>query len=173
MMRWYVIRSKHRNEDFLLRQLQGREMEVYYPCICANSPNLHARKSKPYFPGYLFVHTDLDAVGISSVQWTPGSIGLVSFGGEPAWISDGILQGLRERVDQINLSGWESWKNLKSGDEIAIHSGPFAGYHGIFSSYLSDHERVIVFLKFIRNQQVRVELQAGQIASIKHPLVRT
>jgi transcription antitermination factor NusG len=168
MMRWYVIRSKHRNEDFLLRQLQGREMEAYFPCIRQHSSSPSTRKVKPYFPGYLFVHTDLDKVGISSVQWIPGAIGLVSFGGEPAWVSDGILQGIRERVDQVNISGLEAWQNLKSGDDIVIHTGPFAGYRGIFSSYLSDRERVIVFLKFVRDQQVRVELPVGQIKSIKH-----
>ena len=168
MLRWYVIRSKHRNEDFLLRQLQGRELEAYFPCIRVNSAGPHARKVKPYFPGYLFVHTDLDLVGISSVQWIPGAIGLVSFGGEPSWVSDVVLQVIRERVDEIDLFGWESWQNLKSGDDIAIHSGPFAGYRGIFSSYLSDRERVLVFLKFVRDQQVRVELPLGQIKSIEH-----
>jgi transcription antitermination factor NusG len=114
------------------------------------------------------VHTDLDVVGISGVQWTPGAIGLVCFGGEPAWVSDGILQGIRERVDQLNLAGWEAWQKLKLGDEVAIHSGPFAGYRGIFSSYLSDRDRVIVFLKFVRDQQVRIELPVGQVTSIKH-----
>lgn len=168
MIRWYVIRSKHRNEDFLRRQLNGREMEAYYPCICVKTKSLRTRKVKPYFPGYLFVQTDLERVGISGVQWIPGAIGLVSFGGEPAWISDGILQGIRERVDQINISGVEAWRNLKPGDEVAIQSGPFSGYHGIFSSYLSDQERVIVFLKLLRDQQVRVELREGQVASMKH-----
>jgi len=143
-------------------------MEAYFPCLRVNSVSPHARKVKPYFPGYLFVHTDLDMVGISGVQWVPGAIGLVSFGGEPAWVSDGILQSIRERVEQINLAGWESWQKLKSGDEIAIHSGPFTGYRGIFSSYLSDRERVVVFLKFVRDQQARVELPVGQVTSIKH-----
>jgi transcription antitermination factor NusG len=115
----------------------------------------------------LFLHADLDAVGMSTVQWIPGAMGLVCFGGEAAWVSDGILQAIRERVDQINISGKEAWQNLKPGDDISIHSGPFAGYRGIFSSYLSDRDRVIVFLKFVRDQQVRVELPVGQITSIK------
>jgi transcriptional antiterminator RfaH len=170
VLRWHVIRSKHRNEHLLCQQLLSREIEAYYPCIRLQSNNLHARKIKPYFPGYMFVHTDLDVVGKSSVQWIPGAVGLVCFGGEAAWVADGILQGIRERVDEINLSGWECWQNLKPGDDISIHSGLFAGYRGIFSSYLSDRERVIVFLKFVRDQQVRVELPAGQVTSIKKHL---
>jgi transcription antitermination factor NusG len=78
------------------------------------------------------------------------------------------LAGIRERVDQENISGVEAWQNMKPGDGIALHSGHFTGYRGIFSAYLSDRERVIVFLKFVRNQQVRVELPVGQIKSIKH-----
>ncbi len=167
MERWHVVRSKHRNEDLLCQQLQSRDIEVYYPCIRVHSPNPHTRKIRPYFPGYLFVHADLDAVGVSTVQWVPGAAGLVCFGGEAAWVSDGILQAIRERVDQVNISGVEAWQNLKPGEDVAIHSGPFAGYRGIFSSYLSDRERVIVFLKFVRDQQVRIELPVGQIRSTK------
>jgi transcriptional antiterminator RfaH len=167
MMRWYVIRSKHQNEDLLWQQLRSRGVEVYYPCIHTQFVKSRARKIKPYFPSYLFVHVDMDAVGTSTLQWIPGATGLVCFGGEPAWVSDGILQAIRGRVDQINMAGKETSQNLKSGDDIVIHSGPFAGYKGIFDSYLSDHERVMVFLKFIQNQQVRVKLPVDQIASKK------
>ncbi len=167
MMRWYVIQAKPKKEELVYEQLGIHKIEASYPCVRARPVNPHTHKNKPYFPGYLFVHVDLDRVGQSILQWIPGAIGLVSFGGEPAWISDGILQTIRERVDQINAAGGEALRTLKMGDDVAIHSGPFAGYRGIFASYLSDRERATIFLKFIRDQQVRVDLPVSQISVIK------
>jgi transcriptional antiterminator RfaH len=162
MMRWYVIQSKPQKEQLVYQQLGIHEIEASYPCIRVRPVNPHARRLKPYFPGYLFVHADLHTVGVSMLQWIPGAIGLVCFGGEPAWVSDVMLQAIHERVDQINSADAEALQGLKAGDDIAIHSGLFAGYRGIFASYLSDRERAIVFLKFIREQQTRVDLPVSQ-----------
>lgn len=164
MIRWYVMHSKHRNEGLLWQQLCSRSLEVYYPCICTRSTKPRTRKVKPYFPGYLFVHTDLELVGASTLQWLPGAIGLIRYGSEPAYISNEILNALRARVNQINTTRKPLLQDMKTGEEIEVHSGPFAGYRGIFDSYISDRERVAVFLQFIRDQQVRVELPVGQIA---------
>jgi transcriptional antiterminator RfaH len=125
--------------------------------------NSQRQTTKPYFPGYLFVHVDLNVVSESSLRWIPGEIGLVCFGGEPAYVSDAILHAIRTHVDEINAEGGERLQNLKNGDPIAIHSGPFAGYQGIFDTYLSDYKRATILLKFIRDQQIRVDLPVGQI----------
>jgi transcriptional antiterminator RfaH len=122
---------------------------------------------KPYFPGYLFVHVDLNFTNMSDLQWIPGAGGLVCFGNEPAWVSDGVLQVIRIRVDQLNSMNIDERKALKAGDGVTIHAGPLAGYRGIFASYLSDRERVLVFLDFVRDQQLRVELPVEQISSEK------
>jgi len=167
MIRWYVIRSKYRNDDLLWQQLLSRSIEVYLPCIRVQTAKSRTPKIKPYFPGYLFVHIDLDTIGTSTLKWIPGAIGLVCFGGEPAYVSDGLLQIIQDRIEQINTVEGELSRNLKPGDGIEIHSGPFAGYRGIFNSYLSDRERVTVFLKFIRDQQIRVELPVEQIKLTK------
>jgi transcriptional antiterminator RfaH len=164
MIRWYVIHSKYRNEGLLWQQFCSRGIEAYYPCTCTEPVKPRTRRVKPYFPGYLFIHADLEIVGTSTLQWIPGAVGLVHFGSEPAFVSEEILNAIRGRVNEINKARTLVLKDLKTGEEIAVHSGPFAGYHGIFDSYISDRERVTVFLRFIRDQQVRVELPAEQIA---------
>jgi transcription antitermination factor NusG len=168
MMRWYVIRSKYRNEDLLCHQLHCRNIEVYYPYTYNQRSKYRTPRIKPYFPGYLFVHVDLLDVGISDLQWIPGASGLICFDGEPAWISDSMIQSIHAQVDRLNFMHENELKTLHAGDELTIHSGPFAGYRGIFSSYLSDRERVEIFLQFVRDQQVRVELPVGQIKVLKH-----
>ena len=78
------------------------------------------------------------------LQWIPGSLGLVSFGGEPACVPDGLLQRIRHRVDEINSVGNKMLESLKPGDGVVIHSGPFAGYDAIFCSRLRDSDTVQV-----------------------------
>lgn len=162
-LHWHVIRSKYRNEPLLWQQLRSRGIEVYYPHVSAETAPLHTPRTRPYFPGYMFIHIDLDALGRSMLQWMPGALGLVYVGGEPAYISDGILQGIRERVDRVSSLLAGPLRGLKAGEEIEIYTGPFTGYRGIFGFRLSGQERAAVFLKFIRDQQVRVELPISQI----------
>jgi transcriptional antiterminator RfaH len=169
MMRWYVMQSKPQKEELVYGQLGIHEIEASYPYVRAKPSAPQTRRRKPYFPGYLFVHVDLEQTGTSALQWIPGAIGLVCFGGEPAWVPDGMLHAIHEHVNQINSADAEALQGLKAGDDIAIHSGPFAGYRGIFSSYLSDRERAMVFLKFIRAQQTRVDLPVSQFSVLKQP----
>lgn len=87
--RWYVVRSKPRKEEFLAEQMQMRKMEIFDPRIRVQTVNPRARKIKSYFPGYVFVHLDLEKTGTFSMQYIPGATGLVSFGGEAADVPGG------------------------------------------------------------------------------------
>jgi transcription antitermination factor NusG len=163
MMRWYVLRSKYRNEDLLWKQLCNGNIEVYYPRLLPCRLNSKRKTTKLYFPGYLFINVDLTVVSQSSLLWSPGEIGLVCLEGEPAHVSDAVLHAIREHVGEINAEGGERFQNLKHGDQVAIQSGPFAGHHGIFDTYLSGYKRATILLKLIRDQQVRVDLPVRQI----------
>jgi len=163
MIRWYVLRSKLHKESFLYDQLCLREIEAYYPYLRVKPVNPRSRNIKPYFPGYLFVHVDLDKVGLPNLQWLPGGSGLVKYGIEPAFIPDVVLHAIRRKVDQINLSVDVNLNNIKPGDPIEIKSGHFTGYHGIFDAYLSGNDRVRILLKMLQDREVCVELSGDQI----------
>ncbi len=162
MLHWYVVHSKPRKEAWLLNQFTVLQIEAYYPCYVEHG-NSYQHKPKPYFPGYLFINVDLASTGTSVVQWIPGSQGLVSFGGEPAWVPDLLIQKIRCHLDEINKETGQILESLRPMDKVAIQSGPFAGYSGIFDSYLCDHERVRVFLQFMQDHQILVELPVEQI----------
>ena len=161
--RWYVIRSKPRKEDFLGEQLLIRKIEAYCPRVRVQTVNPRARKTKPYFPGYIFVHLNLENFNLSTLQWMPGAISLVSFGGEPAFVPDSLIQAIRKRVDEINDVGGELLEELKPGDIVDIQSGPFAGYEAIFDARLSGNERVRVLLKMMSDRKLPAEISVGQI----------
>jgi transcription antitermination factor NusG len=161
--RWYVVRSKPCKEEFLAEQLELRRIEVYNPRIRVQTVNPRARKIKPYFPGYVFVHLDLEKAGTFSMQFIPGTAGLITFGGEAADVPDGLIHAIQQRVDEINNAGGELFDVLKIGATVVIHSGPFAGYEAIFDARLPGSDRVRVLLKLLKNRQMQVDLPAGQI----------
>lgn len=167
MMQWYVLQSKPQKESFLNEQLCLRQIETYYPHVKVNPANSRSRKSKPYFPGYLFIQVDLDAVGFSKLQWLPGVQRVVSFGGEPATISDALVQSMRRRIDGNDLVDDGMIQKIKHGDTVSIHCGPFAGYRAIFDSHLKGNERVRVLLEMLQDRQVCVELSGSEIERIQ------
>jgi transcription antitermination factor NusG len=162
-LRWYALRSKPRKEEFLAEQLVLRKIETFNPRIRVQTVNPRARKVRSYFPGYLFLHLDLEKSGTASMQYIPGSAGLVQFGGEAANVPDGLIHAIRARVDEINAAGGELFESLKRGEVVVIHSGPFAGYEAIFDARLPGMERVRVLLKLLKARQMPVDLPVGQI----------
>jgi len=161
--RWYVIRSKPRQEEFLAEQLQIRKVEIFNPRIRVQVVNPRASKIKSFFPGYLFANLDLENTSKVSVRYIPGVASLVSFGGEAAQVPDGLIHAIQLRVAEINNAGGELFAALKMGETVRIHSGPFAGYEAVFDARLPGSDRVRVLLKLLKNRQLPVDLPAGQI----------
>lgn len=161
---WYALRSKPRKEEVVWRLLKTQGFEVFYPRLRVQPVNPRSRKVRPYFPGYMFVQVDVEAVGLSTFQWMPHALGLVTFGDEPAIVPDNLVYAIQKRVDEIAAAGGELFDGLKRGDEILISAGPFAGYEAIFDVRLPGSERVRVLLQLLNSQrQVPIELDAGQI----------
>src|SRR6266498_4085718 len=158
---WYVLRSKPNKENLLWEQLSIRKVETFCPQIRVQTVNPRARKLKAYFPGYVFVHVDLDEVGLSILQWMPGAIGFVSYDNQPSMVPDALIHAIKKRVDEINASGGELFDGLKQGDLVEIRSGPFAGYEAIFDARLAGSERVRILLKLLQGKSAKMEVPAG------------
>ncbi len=161
---WYALRCKPRKEDLVYQQVVNQEITVYYPRLRVNPINPRSKKIKPYFPGYMFVRVDLDQLGLSFFQWMPHTHGLVSFGDEPAIVSEHLIAAIQKRVNDVAIAGGELFIGLKQGDSVWIREGPFAGYEAIFDAQLPGKERVRVLLKLLNEQRhVPLELNAGAL----------
>ena len=158
---WYVLHSKPNKESFLFAQLRHRDIEAFYPRLQVEPVNPRSRKVRPFFPGYLFVHVDLDETPLSSLAWVPGVRRLVSFDDEPAIVPEEVITGIRKNVQRINQAQADKKKQgLKHGDPVTILDGPFEGYQAIFDTALEGSERVRLLIKFIRDKQIRVQVPA-------------
>ncbi len=166
-LQWYALRSKPNKELALWRELSARGWECFYPQLHVHPVNPRSRKIRPYFPGYLFLQTDIERVGISTIQWIPFSSGLVSFDGLPAMVPENLIHAIRRHVDQINAAGGEQFVDLKKGETVVIQGGPFDGYEAVFDTRLAGTERVRVLLKLLRARQMNVELPAAQIQRLR------
>src|SRR5687768_13898413 len=88
---WFAVHTKPRCESQADAYLRSQKLDTYYPTLTVKPVNPRASKIRPFFPGYLFIHVNLEAVGRSALEWAPGTTGLVSFGGEPAAIPDHFI----------------------------------------------------------------------------------
>lgn len=163
---WYVMQSKPRQENQLCAYLRSQGLEVYYPALRVTPVNPRASKVRPFFPRYLFVHTDLAEVGLSALQWAPHAIGIVQFDGYPAPVPDAVISELKRRVSAVQNAGGPTFDGLQPGDRVRIAHGPLAGYEALFDMRLSGSERVQVLLEML-GRQVRLQLESNAIERIR------
>jgi len=160
--RWYVLQNKYQKEDRLYRLLVDKGYEVYYPRLRVNPVNPRAKKERPYFPGYMFVQSDLSKDHLRVFQRMPYAIGLVSFGGVPAVVPDHVIDTLKKNLDSEMIRK-PSGKKFVSGDRIKILKGPFSGYEGIFDKSLAGESRVQVLLSLLNDRKIMIELSARDV----------
>ncbi|MCC7208725.1 MAG: hypothetical protein IT323_15565 [Anaerolineae bacterium] len=161
-VRWYTLRTKPHKERQVHGQLEANDVETYFPTITVTPVNPRASRIRPYFPNYMFVRVDLEAVRFSVLQWLPGAVGLVEFGGVPAHIPDNFIHELRRRIAALEAMGGLTFGELKKGDVVKITKGPFAGYEAIFDMRLSGTERVRLLLDVL-GRLVNTTVSVGDI----------
>ncbi len=160
---WYAMQSKPNREDALYKELVARGIDAFFPRVRVNPVNPRSRKIKAYFPGYLFVHVDLETVGFSFFQYMPFAKGMVAFDLEPATVPEKLIQAIRKRVEEVNASGGLEFEELEKGTRVYIHDGPFAGYDAIFDVRIPGSERVRVLIELLSKRYMPVEMQVGQM----------
>ena len=163
---WYALHIKPHKERVVCELLQSMEMIVYYPAVKVKPVNPRSRKERPFFPGYLFVNLDLQALGPNVLRWTEGVHGLVQFGGVPATVPENLIHEIERRLKQIQVEGSQVVKQLKPGDRVKITSGVFEGYEAIFDARLAGKDRVQILLSYLRGQPKRLQIDSSHIIKI-------
>jgi transcriptional antiterminator RfaH len=154
MRAWFVISTKARREQFAQEQLGRRGVETFLPRIL--EPGRLGLKPvvAPLFPGYLFVHIELEQQYFD-VVWTPGVRKFVGFGALPCPLDDTVVDFLYARVGQEGIL--RPLPAFKPGDVVRIKYGPFEGLVGIIEHPGCGQGRVRVLMELLR-RQTRVDV---------------
>jgi transcription antitermination factor NusG len=160
--RWYAAYTCTNHERRVAQQLAEREVESFLPLYRSVRRWKDRRKELQLalFPGYVFVH--MDVANRLRVLQLPGVVNLVSFGGVPAPLPDGEIEGLRNGL--TNEGQVESHPYLAAGRRVRIVDGPFSGVEGIVVRR-KDKLRVVLSISLIQ-RSVAIEVAEGDIAPL-------
>ena len=138
-----------------LQNLEQQGYECYLPLLqrwkaCAGDSVV---AEEPLFPRYLFVRLDASPTGKGwgPIRSTKGVSRLVTFGAEPATVTDDLLDALRRRQDALNPIPL-----YRKGDQVVIRSGAFAGLEAIY--LMDDGERRAMVLIELLNRPLAVNV---------------
>lgn len=120
-------------------------------------------QAEPLFSRYLFIQLDTDLSGKSwgPIRSTLGVSKLVTFGSEPARVDSGLIHLFKQRelsvADQVTPL-------FKSGDQVLIAQGPFAGLNATFQ--MSDGEMRAMVLIEVLNQISKLRLPLADLRRV-------
>ena len=144
-MDWLVARTEPQREQTARRFLELRGFSVYVPRIRERHTKGGHRieRLRPLFPSYALVV--LENGRWWDVRWCVGVCAVIMSGGEPARLSDRIVEGIRgrERNGAVELPRQE---RLKLGDRVRVTAGAMCGLEGLVAG-MRAHERVAVLLQ--------------------------
>jgi transcriptional antiterminator RfaH len=145
MKHWYLVKTKSKQEDIAILNLENQNFHVYCPYA------LIKNKNEVLFPGYIFIQLDKVTQNWSPIRSTKGVLHFVRFGLSYAKIPDNIIEFIK--TNELNTA--EKLKNInkfKPGDKVQVADGVFKNCIAIFKSYKSD-ERVILLINLLGQQQ--------------------
>jgi len=145
MKKWYLIKTKPRQENTAIINLENQGYTTYCPIIKINKKNV------VLFPGYIFIYLDKKNENWSPIRSTKGVINFVRFGLNFAQVPDQIIEHIKAN-QSTSVEKLKQLSKFKKGDKVQITDGVFKNCIAIFNSYKSD-ERIILLMNILGQQQ--------------------
>lgn len=156
---WYVVRTKPRQEQRALENLEKQGFECYLPTV-ARSKKGRSRvivTQEPLFKNYLFVRLNLVSSPSYLIRSTYGVSQLVRVGAHPVVAPESLIAQLRQRIQ-------EPEPLFRTGEAVQIISGPFRDLEGVFQ--MSDGaDRALILIEFLGKAQ-RIWLRDFDVKTI-------
>lgn len=145
MKKWYLLKTKPRQEKIAINNLNNQNYHVYCPTALINN------KIVVLFPGYLFIHLDEKIENWSPIRSTKGVLNFVKFGVNVPRISEGIIELIKSN-EKFTSEKLKKINKIAPGESVQITDGVFKNCIAIFKSLKSD-DRVILLLNLLGQQQ--------------------
>lgn len=148
MEQWYTLYTKPHCEHQVVTGMHSRGIETYLPELKSQQISKQGKK-EPLFPCYLFVKIDLDKVGISHLQWTPGLRRILTFDARPTPVPESVIRLIQHKLAEMETSGKRPKHSFHPGDMVRITEGPMQDLLAVFEGPTTPGERVHVLLTFL------------------------
>ncbi len=150
---WYVIHTKHNQEDRAENNLRAWGVETFNPKLKGRSSRRKEGKpsvyGKPLFPQYIFARFDPTRL-LHEVTFTRGVHEVVRFGGRTIPVDDEMMAIMRARVGNDGFI--KIGEEFEAGNRVLVKDGPFRNFIGIFERGLKEPERVRILLTTVSFQ---------------------
>ena len=145
MNKWYLIKTKPRQEKKAKQNLENQGYRAFCPMVKINNQLV------VLFPGYLFVQLNEKTQNWSPINSTKGVSHFVKFGLNFAKVPDSVVEFIKSN-QHITTEKLINLKKFKSGDMVQISDGALKNWVAIFESYRSD-ERVTLLMNLLGREQ--------------------
>jgi transcriptional antiterminator RfaH len=167
---WYCLRTGPKQEQLAMNMLR---VEAGLECYCPKIRFKKARRqgvmwvTEALFPCYVFVRMDY-AVSWRHALSLSGVRSIVSFGEQPAILSDSIISDLRNLFQDKEFIQIEP--EIRVGKEIRIVQGAYKGWRALVTKVLPSRRRVAILMEILGSDR-EVEIDTSLILpDLPHPL---
>ena len=145
MKNWYLIKTKSRQENVAIKNLENQKYSTYCPTVKIKNKHI------VLFPGYLFIYLDKEKDNWLPIRSTKGVGNFIRFGLNFAQASDSVIKFLKDN-ELINKEKFKNFNRFNSGDKVQITDGVFKNCVAIFKSS-KPQDRVLLLMNILGQQQ--------------------
>ena len=173
MADWYVVsvkRGQEKKVKKLLDNLQADYSEiiktVLLPIEQVTEITEGEKKVKPQYlmPGYILLEVEPSDEVRHLVKSTPGVLGILGSGQQPASLSQEEMNNIRFLVEERKEKPAPQYDFAK-GDRVEIREGPFANFAGLIEEVNTEKEKIKVSVS-IFGRSTLVELEMWQVEKV-------
>lgn len=166
MKKWYLIKTKPRQEQKAKQNLENQHYQIYLPMLILRKKRrgIWLEVTEPLFPSYLFICIDDLTDNWSPIRSTKGVANFVRFGidSKPSFVFEEIIENLKKSEYEQGLHKKDS-SQFKKGEKVIISNDRFDNISAIFDNK-SKQDRVFILLDMLGRQN-RVEVSVNDIIS--------
>ena len=146
---WYVIHAYSHHEAKVELNLQGKNIETFFPRVTVPSRRRDRKLliNVPLFPGYLFVHTDLNDWAYNNIIRNPSVVRILGSKGQ----CDEVPNETVASIQKLLNSGQPvfPWAKLTPGKRVRVVEGPLAGATGVILRRKQGKRRLVVGVELL------------------------